>query len=122
VISTVPSTLSFQAVKSEIARLTTALSKLPGIFAQGKTNPLVPRPALNYFASISCGLFLLEHAIWSSVSLGPSDATDIEAFCRWIEEGDLEPSLQDIERVSQDRESRVKMDKQLVFRDQKAKL
>jgi hypothetical protein len=75
----------------------------------------MPRPVSNYFASLSCGLFLLEHAVWLSAKSDPSLSTDIESLRRWIEEGDLEPSRREIEKVSHDHRSRAGTDKVLVF-------
>ncbi len=95
--------------------LSSALDKLPTFFKEGATNPLLPCVVLNYFALISCGLYLLEHASWSYATRKASAELDAEAFRRWVEFGDLEKVEGQIEDARTDGRGKVEMDLELVY-------
>jgi len=85
-----------RSVETAVSSLKSVVQQLPSIFKQSSTNPLMPRHVLNCFAGVSCGVYLLEHAIWSCTSSEPTQDIDLKAFRRWI----LERDLQQSERVS----------------------
>ena len=75
----------------------------------------MPCLVLNHFAVVSCSLQLLEHASWAVKNNELTKEVDIEAFRRWVEEGDLAKFEREIERVREDKGSRVVLDSSLVY-------
>ncbi|TFK89917.1 acyl-CoA dehydrogenase NM domain-like protein [Polyporus arcularius HHB13444] len=116
ILSAVPIQLA-QEAHSAIGALSSALRSLPTyIQDQARTrNPLLPRPLLDYFAIISCALYLLEHATWSCRNCEATREVDVEAFRRWMERGDLAKAEGSIRALRGDSSRRVQMNSQLVF-------
>ncbi|OSD08165.1 acyl-CoA dehydrogenase NM domain-like protein [Trametes coccinea BRFM310] len=117
VIIAVPSTLKQQLWKP-LDTLSASLSRLPALLAQTAANPLLPllpRLTLNHFASLSCALYLLEHATWSYTRAGASCEEDVEAFRRWVSEGDVVKTESDIKSVRRDGVGRVHLNSRLVY-------
>ncbi|KAI0746928.1 acyl-CoA dehydrogenase NM domain-like protein [Daedaleopsis nitida] len=104
-----------QHVGDAFKMLSTALEKLPAYFRESATNPLLPCVVLNYFAIISCALYLLEHATWAYAGNEPSREADIEAFRRWVEEGDLTKVEGEIASARGDFRARAEMNLKLVY-------
>ncbi|KAF8329507.1 uncharacterized protein EI90DRAFT_2924032 [Cantharellus anzutake] len=53
-------------------------------------DPIFPRPFFYFIGEAACGLYLLEHALWSAfqIDIAEADARiDIEAFAQWTNEG-----------------------------------
>lgn len=115
ITSSIPSDSALKSVEVAVLSLRSAVQRLPSIFKQSSVNPLMPRPALNCFASVSCSVYLLEHAIWSHASDEPTRDIDLEAFRRWVLEGDLQQSLAETERIAQRYEARALMNRELVY-------
>ena len=59
--------------------------------------------------------FLLEHAIWASVSGEPTREGDIEVFQRWAVEGGMLAAIDDVRRARQDVEVRATNNLRMVF-------
>lgn len=97
-----------------VETLSKAVNELPAFFQQSTINPLLPRVVLNFFASITCGLFLLQHAVWSMVNDEDTKEVDVEVFRRWVEEGDSRSSIRDIITISDNHEERARMNFKLV--------
>ncbi|RDX54655.1 acyl-CoA dehydrogenase NM domain-like protein [Lentinus brumalis] len=116
ILSAVPSQLA-QEANNVISALSSALRSLPTYIQdqQRTRNPLLPRPLLDYFAIISCALYLLEHATWSCRNNEATREVDVEAFRRWMERGDLAKAEGDIRALRGDSSRRVQMNSQLVF-------
>ncbi|KAI9065652.1 acyl-CoA dehydrogenase NM domain-like protein [Trametes sanguinea] len=114
VIAAVPSTLKQQLWKP-LDTLSASLSRLPSLFTQTAANALLTRLTLNHFASLSCALYLLEHATWSCAKGEASREEDVEAFRRWVCEGDLVKTEGDIESVRRDGKGRVELNSKLVY-------
>ncbi|RPD55029.1 hypothetical protein L227DRAFT_588665 [Lentinus tigrinus ALCF2SS1-6] len=123
VLASVPSQLRQDSQRAS-DMLSRALDKLPGYFAEGAANPLLPCVVLNYFAIVSCALYLLEHASWSHTSCKPTRAVDAEAFRRWVEGGDLAKAEGEVEFARADFRARAEMNFRLAFgaREVSAKL
>lgn len=108
--------MDLSAVRKTIERLHGLLQNLPRLLSHGLTNPLLPRIVLNYFASISCGIYLLQHAILSVGIRGQALDVDIEAFRRWVDEGDVHTYAQEAEAVlAEDDIARAKLNSLLVY-------
>ncbi|KAI0711802.1 acyl-CoA dehydrogenase NM domain-like protein [Cerioporus squamosus] len=88
ILASVPPQLQ-RDCQNAIQTVSSALDKLPGYCKEGAANPLLPRLVLNYFAILSCALYLLEHARWSCVNHKSTYEVDAGAFRRWIEGGEL---------------------------------
>ncbi|RPD69725.1 acyl-CoA dehydrogenase NM domain-like protein [Lentinus tigrinus ALCF2SS1-7] len=114
VLASVPSQLRQDSQRAS-DMLSRALDKLPGYFAEGAANPLLPCVVLNYFAIVSCALYLLEHASWSHTSCKPTRAVDAEAFRRWVEGGDLAKAEGEVEFARADFRARAEMNFRLAF-------
>ncbi|KAH8104723.1 acyl-CoA dehydrogenase/oxidase [Cristinia sonorae] len=110
-------TLLTNAYIPRIPPIRTSLSLLTGAPSSSPTeNPLLPRPALFLFSNIASSIYLLEHAIWAMATKQPSAETDIEVFRRWVEEGGLKESVEDVRRVLEDsNRNRTEMDRQIVY-------
>ncbi len=78
-------------------------------------HPLLPRPALNFLANITCALHLVEHAIWSVRSCDSESQIDIEAVRRWVEEGDVLATWNHVERAMSPGQERVADDYSLLY-------
>ncbi|KAJ7054216.1 acyl-CoA dehydrogenase NM domain-like protein [Mycena amicta] len=78
-----------------IALLEKSLSDLPATFLKTR-NPLLGRTILSLFGHVSSALFLLEHAVWARRNDEPSFIADTAVFERWVEEGGLRETLQEI--------------------------
>lgn len=102
-------------IRPTAVALSELLEKLPGLFSQSAVNPLLPRAVLNFFTSISCALYLLEHALWSVKSGEASSTIDVEAFRRWVEEGDMQGYLRDITVLEREQEGRAASDLRMVY-------
>lgn len=97
-------------------RLSSLLQGLPHLFFHAARNPLLPRLALNYFASISCGIFLLQHASWAVNTGDQACDVDVEAFQRWMDEGDIHTYAREVEAVlAGDCENRVRLNSLMVY-------
>ena len=92
-----------------------SLTKLPVYFRETTTNALLPCLVLNYFALVSCALYLLEHASWACAAHEPTQEVDIEAVRRWVEEGDLAKVQRAIELVRADDGRRARLNVGLVY-------
>ncbi|KAI9065647.1 acyl-CoA dehydrogenase NM domain-like protein [Trametes sanguinea] len=114
VIAAVPSTLKQQLWKP-LDTLSASLSRLPSLFTLTAANVLLTRLTLNHFASLSCALYLLEHATWSFANAETSREEDAEAFRRWVCEGDLVKTEGGIESVRRDGKGRVELNSRLVY-------
>lgn len=114
-MTSIPPDADVKAFEPALSSLKNALDQLPALFKQSNMNPLMPRPVLNFFASLSCGVYLLEHAIWSHHNGELTRDADLEAFRRWVLEGDLQPSLTEIARIARNFEARSTMNSTLVY-------
>ncbi|CDO73690.1 hypothetical protein BN946_scf185015.g18 [Trametes cinnabarina] len=114
VIASVPSSLKQQLWKP-LDMLSAALAKLPSAFTESAANPLLPRLALDFFASLSCALYLLEHAAWSYGTAEPTQEEDVEAFRRWVSEGNLAKTEGEIEGVRRAGSWRETLNSRLVY-------
>ncbi|KAJ7100843.1 acyl-CoA dehydrogenase NM domain-like protein [Mycena belliarum] len=96
---------------------------LPAIFRK-TGNPLLPRSILTLFGTAASALFLLEHAVWARANKEPTADTDRTAFERWVEEGGMRSTLEEIAGLEADVEGRIKANQQLVggINSDKAKL
>lgn len=103
-------------VHKTIERLHGLLLNLPLLLSHALTNPLLPRIVLNYFASISCGLYLLQHAIWSVRSGEQASDLDLEALRRWVDEGDVHTYAREVQSIQAgDGRARVELDSLMVY-------
>ncbi|KAJ7779070.1 acyl-CoA dehydrogenase NM domain-like protein [Mycena metata] len=102
-----------------LSRLQQALTDLPSLFRKTR-NPLLPRSILTLFATISSSLFLLEHAVWARATGEPEADTDLAVFERWVEEGGLKGTLDEIKDLEVAGEDRIRVNGLLV--GEKAKL
>ncbi|KAJ7489029.1 acyl-CoA dehydrogenase/oxidase [Mycena latifolia] len=98
-----------------LAHLQKAVADLPAIFRK-TGNPLLPRSILTLFAHLASALFLLEHAVWARANREPSADTDRAAFERWVEEGGLKATLEEIAGLEEGVEERIKANEMLVGR------
>ncbi|KAI8985025.1 acyl-CoA dehydrogenase NM domain-like protein [Trametes punicea] len=114
IIAAVPPELKGRLVKA-LDTLAASIHKLPELFAATRANPLLPRLILNHFAALSCGLYLLEHANWSCKRSEPTCEEDVEAFRRWVCEGDLTKTEVEIESVKKEHRARAELNSRLVF-------
>lgn len=113
-IAAVPPLLKAQLWKA-LDTLSAAVTKLPSLFKESAKNPILPRLVLTYFAAISCGLYLLEHATWAYATGEPTAEEDVEAFRRWVLEGDLTKTEADIASVQGDPQGRAELNSKLVY-------
>ncbi|KAI0646429.1 acyl-CoA dehydrogenase NM domain-like protein [Trametes meyenii] len=113
-IASVPPALEKQ-LSQAINMLSVSVGQITASFEEGAANPLMPRLILNYFATIACGLYLLEHAIWSFVDGQPTAEEDIEAARRWIVEGELMKLIADIDSVRGEHLRRADLNLKLVY-------
>ncbi|KAJ7220807.1 acyl-CoA dehydrogenase NM domain-like protein [Mycena pura] len=102
IISSAPKTLQTPA----LAHLQHALSALPSLFRKTR-NPLLPRSILTLFAHVASALFLLEHAVWARNNGEPDAAVDGAVFVRWVEEGGMKGTLEEIAGLDRDGEESV---------------
>lgn len=65
--------------------------------------------------AIASSVYLLEHAIWSCKTFGPTKDLDVEVFRRWVTESDLESVIQSVKRARFDSQERIKVNSALVF-------
>ncbi|KAJ6598145.1 acyl-CoA dehydrogenase NM domain-like protein [Mycena vulgaris] len=99
-----------------LEHLQKAVISLPALFLKTR-NPLLPRSILSLFAHIASALFLLEHAIWARVNGEPSADTDWAVFERWVEEGGLKVTLEEIAGLDNGGiEERISLNERLVGR------
>ena len=104
-----------QRTQTAVQLISSALDKLPTYFQDSTTNPLLPCVMLNYFAIISCALYLLEHAVWAHATRKATSEVDVEAFCRWVEGGDLSKVEGEIESVRAGHTERAEINLKLVY-------
>ncbi|KAJ7131437.1 acyl-CoA dehydrogenase/oxidase [Mycena epipterygia] len=105
-----------------LARLQKVVADLP-VFFRKTRNPLLPRCILILFAQVASALFVLEHAVWTRANDEPSASTDREVFERWVEEGGMKATLDDIAGLEEGVEERIQVNGRLVGAvDEKAKL
>ncbi|KAJ7687739.1 hypothetical protein B0H17DRAFT_1069592 [Mycena rosella] len=105
-------------------RLEKAVIDLPMLFRK-TGNPLLPRSILTLFAYVASGLFLLEHAVWARAHHESSADIDRDVFERWVEEGGLKGTLEEIAGLEKGVEERIRSNERLVGRvdePEKAKL
>ncbi|ETW82236.1 hypothetical protein HETIRDRAFT_317913 [Heterobasidion irregulare TC 32-1] len=98
-----------------IGTLAGLVEQLPPLFTQNATNPLIARSVLNLFASVSCALFLLGRAAWAVRNGEATKEVDIEAFRRWVEEGDMEGDLRGIAALQKEWRRRAELDLKMVY-------
>ncbi|KAJ7038422.1 acyl-CoA dehydrogenase NM domain-like protein [Mycena alexandri] len=96
-----------------LSRLQHALNDLPSFFRKTR-NPLLPRSILTLFATISSSLFLLEHAVWARATGELEADTDLAVFERWVEEGGLKGTLDEIKDLEAAGEDRIRVNGLLV--------
>ena len=101
--------------QTAIQLISSALDKLPTYFQDSTSNPLLPCVMLNYFAIVSCALYLLEHAVWAHSNHKATSEVDVEAFCRWVEGGDLSKVEREIESVRAGHTERAEINLKLVY-------
>ena len=95
--------------------LSVAFERLPLYFGESVTNALLTTPLLHYFGAISCAFYLVEHAIWSLSMNEPMREVDVEAFRRWVEEGDLAHTQGQIAKAREDYHGRKALDSKMVY-------
>lgn len=76
---------------------------------------LIPRPALILMGFLASSSYLLEHAIWSYTNGEAECDTDIEVFRRWVLEGGMVATIEDVRRAKQSTDQRVQSNSSLVF-------
>lgn len=92
------------------------VKELPSLFSHASTKSLLARSVLNYFSSVTCGLSLLQHAMWSEDTHQASSEIDIESFRRWVDEGDVHVYAKEIRSVlAIGSESRASFNSRLVY-------
>jgi alkylation response protein AidB-like acyl-CoA dehydrogenase len=97
-------------------KLDQLLRSLRGYLADIGLHPLLPRPVLNYFASISCAMYLLQHALWAIKEDTATQAVDVEAVRRWVDEGDVHSYAKEIASITgQDHAQRVRLNLEMVY-------
>ncbi|KAJ7195987.1 acyl-CoA dehydrogenase NM domain-like protein [Mycena rebaudengoi] len=107
---------------SAVADLRRLISDLPTLFRKTH-NPFLARPLLTLFAQIASAVFLLEHAVWAHQSHEPSASTDWAVFERWVNEGGMKSTAQDIAGLEHGVEERIKVNQKMVGElDPRAKL
>ncbi|TBU48066.1 acyl-CoA dehydrogenase NM domain-like protein [Dichomitus squalens] len=102
---------ALQAVET----LSASLERLPIYFGGSVTNALLTTPLLNYFAAISCALYLLEHATWSRNVKEASSEVDLEAFRRWVEEGEIAHTHVQMTKAREDYHRRIALNSKIVY-------
>ncbi|TBU25904.1 acyl-CoA dehydrogenase/oxidase C-terminal [Dichomitus squalens] len=102
---------ALQAVET----LSASLQRLPIYFGESVTNALLTTPLLNYFAAISCALYLLEHATWSRNVKEASSEVDLEAFRRWVEEGEIAHTHVQMTKAREDYHRRIALNSKIVY-------
>ena len=95
--------------------LASALDKVAIYLRESAINPLLPCLVLNYFAIISSGLYLLEHAAWAIATEQSTSEVDVEAFRRWIEERDLAKTESLIQSAREEGLRRAVLNSKIVF-------
>ena len=103
-----------KALDEPLANLRKALGVLPDVY-KAPMPPLVPRPALFLFCHIASSIYLLEHAIWAFKTSEPGYETDLEVFRRWVMEGGLDVALENVRRVKDVSDERVRADATIVY-------
>lgn len=54
---------------------------------------------------VASGVYLLEHALWEG-----SEDIDVEVFSRWMIDGGLKSTVEEVERAKGDVQQRIKKD------------
>ncbi|THU97156.1 acyl-CoA dehydrogenase NM domain-like protein [Dendrothele bispora CBS 962.96] len=107
---------SIKEIQPSVKTITAVVQKLPTFFEVGRSNTLAPRTILNLLAIVSCGLALLEHAVWSVKTNQDEKEVDLEAFRRWVDEaGGLGEVLKEYEDIQRKTEERVILNTRLVW-------
>ena len=75
----------------------------------------MPRPALSLLGYITCGLFLLEQAIWSQQTSHINQEVDREVFARWVDETGMDVAAEDVQRVINVDRGRVEANTSITF-------
>lgn len=65
--------------------------------------------------TIASAVYLLEHAIWAHIQREIGSDIDMEAFRRWVLEGDMETLTTDVIRAKTSVNQRISVNSQLVF-------
>ncbi|KAJ7176895.1 acyl-CoA dehydrogenase NM domain-like protein [Mycena filopes] len=104
---------SAQKKSPALSRLEQTLTSLPALFRQTR-NPLLPRSILTLFATTASALFLLEHAVWARATGEAEAATDLAVFERWVEEGGMQATLDEIRDLEAAGEDRIRVNGLLV--------
>ncbi|EJF59538.1 acyl-CoA dehydrogenase NM domain-like protein [Dichomitus squalens LYAD-421 SS1] len=95
--------------------LSASLERLPVHFGESTTNALLTTPLLNYFAAISCALYLLEHVTWSISVKDATSEVDLEAFRRWVEEGEIAHTHDQMTKAQEDYHRRIALNSKIVY-------
>jgi hypothetical protein len=64
---------------------------------------------------VASSTYLLEHAIWSYNHGEAERDTDVDVFQRWVLEGGIVATIEDIRRIKQNVDQRVQSNSRLVF-------
>ena len=103
-----------QSLGGPLATLRIALTSLEDAYKQ-PVHPLLPRPALFLFAHVASSVYLLEHAVWAVSTSEHESSTNVEVFRRWVLEGGLDATLEDVRRTKKLQVDRARMDSQIVY-------
>ena len=95
--------------------LSSAVNRVAVCLKENATNQLLPCLVLNYFAIISSGIFLLEHAAWAIATEQSTSEVDVEAFRRWVEERDLAKTESLIQSAREEGRRRAVLNSKIVF-------
>ena len=81
-----------------------------------RISPLLPRPGLMLVGYAASAAMLLEHAVWSHNTKTLDREVDVEVFVRWVNEGGLSSSLQEVLEITAGRnDERPSMNSMLVY-------
>ncbi|KAI0648104.1 acyl-CoA dehydrogenase/oxidase [Trametes meyenii] len=113
VLVSVPAILA-QTLEEPISLLRKALAALADAY-KTTGQPLVTRPALFLFSHIASSVYLLEHTAWAVKTAQPGYETDLDVFRRWVLEGGLDTSLENVRRAQRAPKDRSQTDATIVY-------
>lgn len=96
--------------------LRTAVKRIREVYQEpGRLSPLVIRPALLLVGHTAASLALLEHAMWSW-RRSTEDSTNVEVFRRWVVEGGLSASMEEVGHLMGQSQPRMQMNNAITYR------